>query len=208
MWYYRNRYRACLTGSTTRRKEIPMRLIFTLLAVLAVTPALADNAPVPHTTFLVMETGAQANAAYADAVDDYALLAEAIIANQAAQDALQTAVQTGAANLAEAANLASATYAAEVTAQEQFDLTTEAYTVTLVAYEAAIDSFSDDVVDMEPVLNRIDALEEGDTADRLAELEASLTALTLAVCHGHDYEHAHEADYIDVCSAENDDLSN
>lgn len=173
------------------------------------SPTIAQDFPVQPTRnhdMRVAELLATDEAAFRAADAAYNVLMAARSAHEAATAALTAALSTGPAATSPADNLAGLaqdainTRVGKEQAEATYTTDMAALTSARAAYEAAA---GQPLVDQLQVV--ADDLEKtndfaAEQKARADELERRLTELKDAVCKGHNYDHAHKADYMTVCT--------
>lgn len=172
------------------------------------TPSVAQDLvqPVRNHDARVIELLAADESAFIAADAAYNATTAARSAHEAATTALTTALSTGPAATSPADNLGElaqdAINARVGMEQAEATYTTAMATLTSArtAYEAAVgQSLADQLQVVADDLEKANdfAAEQKARAD---EFERRLTELTVAVCKGHNYNHAHQVDYTAVCT--------
>lgn len=140
--------------------------------------------------------------AYTKADRAYVALTNATAVYDAADNALNTAIETGESASSPAENLGGLAQdlvnarVAKEAAQSEFDLEAASLATARAAYEAAVTaSIPEETATVEADL-------EAEQKARIDALETQLLALKTAVCHGHSYAHDHSEDYTAICSEE------
>lgn len=174
------------------------------LAIIGIVPASAQDfhpAPIQHQDAVVAALLGTEDAAYDAAHRIYVglLERETALANAtAALNAAMTAEERSAETLGELAMSASNAQAAKDEALVAYNDAMAAHDDAKQAYDAALGDPAAKVATLQAELDTAERVAAGQ-ATKIANLEAKFSAFVEAVCKGHDYEHDHKGDYLQVC---------